>query len=421
MKKLNTNSAIALSEGTCALQLSQLRVLLGYCDMEAATVSNMLNLAKQSYVNSHHTRKIFPIQPCKTWKNGGFRTYVYEGSKRRELTAATKDGLTEKLYAFYLKTENKSKTIGEVFEMLMDHKLNELGKKEKTIKEYRWAFSYVSEDLINENINNVTENVIRRYICLDLLPKNPKRDLFKRILQLIKEVFNFGIKNNFCNINHAQFIEPKEYYKNCDLKVKTNEEKSFSVDELARLENDAENQLNNPRVLMALLSSETGVRAAELCAIHKDDVDLKQGYLHIHRQQVKEGKNLTEIPYTKDERLNPHNGRFIPLTEKSTRFITLALSIPGNSQYLFHEPNQSEWIKRDGYLLNLRRRCKKLGCVATNNHAFRMAFNSKLMALGFSVDERALILGHEVETNERFYSLTDKRRLEDLKNRLNRK
>ena len=410
------NNALSLDDTSC--QIQQLKILLNG-DMETATVQCMFTLAKRNFVERHHSREIFQIQPCKSWKNGGFRTYVYDGTKRIGKTAATREKLFEKLYVFYLSKENKSKTLDEVFEMFMDYKLNELGVKEKTVKDYRWAFGYVSEALLNENINNVTESVIRRYLVSDLLTKKPKKGLFKRILQLIKATFNFGIKNKLCYENHAQFIEPKTYYKYCDLKVKANEAKAFSDDELARLEKDSEDKLDNPRVLMALLASETGARAGELPAIHKDDVDLEHGYLHIHSQQVKVGKELIEIPYTKDERLNPHNGRFLPLTPKGIYYIRKALEIPGDSEYLFHDPYKSEWVKRDGYLLNLRRRCQKLGCKATNNHAFRMHFNSKLIGLGFEADDRALLMGHEVETNEKFYSLTDRRHLEDIKNRLN--
>lgn len=45
-----------------------------------------------------------------------------------------------------------------------------------------------------------------------------------------------------------------------------------------------------------------------------------------------------------------------------------------------------------------------------------MAVNTKLIELGVDSAKRALILGHSVETNERHYSLTDRRMLEDLEN-----
>ncbi len=115
-----------------------------------------------------------------------------------------------------------------------------------------------------------------------------------------------------------------------------------------------------------------------------------------------------------------NNGRFIPITEEARRVIKIAKDIPGDSPYLFHEENCSKMIPTDGYIQNLRYRCRRLGCVPTNNHAFRMAFNSRLIELGFSASDRALILGHEVQTNEAHYSLTDKRRLNDIKERLNK-
>ena len=118
--------------------------------------------------------------------------------------------------------------------------------------------------------------------------------------------------------------------------------------------------------------------------------------------------------------MNPHNGRFIQITEEARRVIDIAKAIPGDSPYLFHEKNCSKMIPTDGYIQNLRKRCRRLGCVPTNNHAFRMAFNSRLIELGFSASDRALILGHEVQTNETHYSLTDKRRLNNIKDRLNK-
>ena len=129
-------------------------------------------------------------------------------------------------------------------------------------------------------------------------------------------------------------------------------------------------------------------------------------------------KNGCYKTFTKDERMHPHNGRFIPITEDARRVIGLAMAIPEDTPYLFHEKICSKMIPTDGYAQNLRKRCRKLGCIPINNHAFRMAFSSRLIELSFSASDRALILGHEVQTNESHYSLTDKRRLDDIKERL---
>lgn len=418
------NAAILLSDKT-SLPMDDLRLLLSN-GWEAAQVKDMLTIAKRSYVMSHHDRQIFRLPPSKNWKNGCFKTYVYVDSKRKEITASTNDILYEKLYSFYKDRENKAKTLEEVFDMFADYKQSCLNRSDKTISADYSMFSHVSKEIRKTAIRDLTDEHIRRFIVSDLLPKKPKPAMLKRLLQLLRAVFEYGIRNKLCFDNPLKYIVAQDYYKYCDQSFKTDEEKAFSEEELAKLASDAENNLDNPRVLMALLAAETGMRIGELCALHAEDID--DEYIHVHRQQVnifgEEGQTkevMVEVPYTKDERLHPHNGRFIPLTTEARRIVSLAKTIPGESPYLFHDCNDSGMILKNGYIESLRRRCKRLGCVSTNNHAFRMAFNSRLIEMGFSPSDRALILGHEVQTNEAHYSLTDKRRLERIKNRLNKK
>ena len=405
------------------LRIEDLRIILG-CGMEAAKVKEMMvTLAKRSYVSSHHNRKIFQLPPSNSWKNGCWKTYVYVDSKRKEITASTEEKLIEKLYTFYLEADNKSKTLEQVFEMLMEYKQTCLNRSDKTISSDKYRFGHISKKLRESNINEITDDEIRKYIVTDLLKENPRPAYLKRVLQLLSAVFEYGIRKKLCYDNPLRYIMALDYYKYCNQAIKTDEEKAFSTEELATISTDAEKHLDNPRVLMSLLAKETGMRCAELAALHTDDV--QTDFIHVHRQQVKvaegKGNKLVEVPYTKDERMHPHNGRYIPLTEEAKRIIRIAKAIPGESPYLFHEKNCSKMIPKDGYLHNLRKRCIRLGCVPTNNHAFRMAFNSRLIELGFSASDRALILGHEVQTNEAHYSLTDKRRLDDIKDRLSKK
>lgn len=179
-------------------------------------------------------------------------------------------------------------------------------------------------------------------------------------------------------------------------------------------------EAKNPHALMTLLSIETGQRAGELAALQKSD-DLGE-YLHVHRQQIK-GKDkdghqvFYDVGYTKDERFHPHDGRLIPITPECRKVLDMANALPGNSEYIFHN-KKGKPIQRDSYIQNLGRRCRRLNIDCTHNHAFRVAFNSRLIKLGFSSADRALILGHEVQTNEAHYSVTDKRHLADLHKKL---
>ena len=379
----------------------------------------MLTAAKQKYVMSHHSRKIFQLPPSQKWKNGCYKTRIYTDGIRKDITATTKDALIEKLYNHYKKEETKEQSLAQVFNSYMEYKKSCLNRSNKTIYDDHVLFNHISNSLQETNINEITDDDIQRFIVSTLLPKRPKPAMLKRLLQLLRAIFDYAIRKKLCYDNPLKYITAQEYYKYCDTKVKTDEEKAFSSNELEKLSKDAEAHLDNPRVLMSMLSKETGLRVGELTALHKDDID--NNFIHIHRQQIQDGKNVYEVPYTKDERLHPHNGRYIPLTNEAKRIIGLAMDIQGDSSYLFHDKNKTDMITKDSYILNLRRRCRRLGCIPTNNHAFRMAFNSRLIELGFSSSDRALILGHEVQTNEAHYSLTDKRRLEDIKYRLTKK
>lgn len=116
--------------------------------------------------------------------------------------------------------------------------------------------------------------------------------------------------------------------------------------------------------------------------------------------------------------MHPDGGRKFPITPNVKQIIALANEIPGESEYLFHDPDCSEAIKKDTYCKYLARHCRKLGISTTNNHAFRVAMNSKLIAMGYSPADRALLLGHAVETNERNYSVVDSRHLDEIRARM---
>lgn len=76
--------------------------------------------------------------------------------------------------------------------------------------------------------------------------------------------------------------------------------------------------------------------------------------------------------------------------------------------------------KGDGFTQNaysdcLRALCRSLGFQVTNNHAFRMSLNSNVfIPLGIPVTERARLLGHSVETNEKYYSYARKNSMQDI-------
>lgn len=129
-------------------------------------------------------------------------------------------------------------------------------------------------------------------------------------------------------------------------------------------------------------------------------------------------RKIRDLEYTKNEKANPRGGRLIPITEKCRSALKIATELPGESEYVFHHPNGKPIVK-DSYEYYLRRRCKTLGIPISHNHAFRVAFNAKLIEAGVDGNERCLVLGHSMQTNERHYSFSDRRKVDNVRAKLN--
>jgi integrase len=168
---------------------------------------------------------------------------------------------------------------------------------------------------------------------------------------------------------------------------------------------------------------ETGMRLGELAALRKSDVG--DDYIWVHRQQVVvfedercRNRQIKDLEYTKNEKENPKGGILIPITENCRTALHMANEIPGESEYLFHHPNGKPIVK-DSYEYYLRRRCKALEIGISHNHAFRVVFNTILIEAGVDCNERCLVLGHSIQTNERNYSFSDLINAERVKETLN--
>jgi len=281
---------------------------------------------------------------------------------------------------------------------------------EKTIEEYkRDILKYVPDRMMDRPIIDITESDLREWIVNTVLPAKPKVERFKHLIGYVKGVFEYACDKQYIADNPAGRIRVKSYVSRCAHDDRTDEELFFTSNETKLLQADFKANENNPRALIGLLSSYTGMRAGELTALHKEDV-IPGDSIYIHRQQKKNVDGADEIFYeadfTKNNRMRSDPGREFPITPEIQEILDKAMQLPGESVYLFHDADGS-WISKDSYERYLRRHCYKLGFGSkSNNHCFRKGLNiNTLIPAGFSAAERAELLGHTVRTNEQYYSL----------------
>ena len=163
------------------------------------------------------------------------------------------------------------------------------------------------------------------------------------------------------------------------------------------------------------------MRAGELPSLKWSDVH--DNYIHIHSQQLsnkrKGGKKYYYANWTKDEKGESKGGRKFPLTQVIRDLLDELKKLQEQrmikSDYIFcHE--DGDWIKKDAYTTCLRRLLSHLGFDITNNHAFRMSLNSNVLdaKLHLPAAKRAELLGHNVETNLKYYTYSSKSKMNDL-------
>ena len=393
--------------------------------LEQGTVSNselemIAKKARQNYVDTRHSASIFQMTNAAGSRKDKWKTFYYADGKRKEIVRSTKDEIYEELFKIYSSNDAKRKKLKEVLEELAFYKTEYLNRSNHTVLVDRRRFELLSRELKEMIISEITKEDIQKWIMKEYLPMKPKEDALRKMFQLMSQLFEFGIEQEYCTKNPMKFMSVNNYLSKCDHRKKKNEEKQFSREELDRLYEAAFSKRDNPRAVMMMVAMETGLRGGELAALHKEDIG--ESYIHVHRQQVRaiddEGHEfIHEVTYTKDERTNPHDGRLVPITEKCREALLLAEKLPGESEYLFHD-KEGDPIHKDTYNKYLSRRCKEVNAGATNNHAFRNAFNYRMIELDLNSAERALIMGQSVQTNERYYAHSDKRRLEGIKERL---
>ena len=213
-------------------------------------------------------------------------------------------------------------------------------------------------------------------------------------------------------------IKRQDFKSSCNAKSRRPEDNVLSPGNIDKLNRafceDSESYL----ALAGRISTWSGMREGELPAITWDDVG--ENYIHVHRQQLwnedAQGKRteLVVVPWTKNEKGAPQGGRKIPIIRElraalqDARRWQVEHGVYRRDGYVICTEDGSPMIK-DSYAQYLNRTCTRFSLPVTNNHSLRKSYNSNVLISRYGLDlrERAKIMGHSEEVNERNYTYTD--------------
>ena len=351
---------------------------------------------------------------------------------KKQVYGKTIEALYENLFFAYGLTLNPSeKTVGAVFKLAFERKQANSTNKANSYKRNLNTFkTYFTKDFTKRDITKITKDDLlayTKYVCATYHPSKKEFLAYKGILNLI---FEYAFDKDIRPDNPVPCIHNEDYYKDgyCNCITRESEDNIFSVYQInerrdaLRIRNSSSKfkgyDINGYAIN---LSTYTGVRVGELCALKWNDIE--EFFIWIHAQIV-EGDRTTGqamvwnyCPYTKNERKkSSKTGRHFPLNDDIRMLLNeikqkqLELGTYSEDGYIFIREN-GEPINPNSYSKSLKKLMDKLGYHVTNNHAFRKSVNSNvLIPMGFDEVQRAELLGHSPEVNLNNYTY---KRLDD--------
>lgn len=386
-------------------------------------VNTMTEQKIRDYVDERHHAAISYLESRKRYK-----TNINNKGVRRTIEAATEARLYEKLFDYYSGLSQKEPTLADGFTWLLERKKLVEGVTDKTInRNYdRWE-QFTTDELANTPLTAVTEELLCHSIrqsCntwTELHGKQPALNGVKLYLQLITAIYTRTLPaRGILALNPATQVKA-EYFKDCCLaSTRHAEDKCMEPSDVQRLV-DYCKQHPCTSAYGVRLASMVGLRVGELCALTWADLSGDGRWLHVHQQMVRKetadghANGWEIVPWTKNERGVSNGGRQVPVMPDAYALLE-EIKAAQERMGTYHTdgfilslnpkcPNAP--LLRDSYTEFFRDTCKAVGIRAevAHNHALRMYVNSYVYAeAGLTAAQRALFLGHNPSTNERYYT-----------------
>ena len=149
-----------------------------------------------------------------------------------------------------------------------------------------------------------------------------------------------------------------------------------------------------PRNAGVLISLFAGLRVGEVCALHWEDVSLREGTIHVRRtmQRIRDAGDAgprTRVIVTPPK--SPCSVRIIPLPRERT---ALLAALPGPHSGYFLTGSPVEYVEPRTMQNHFKRVLAESRVADANYHALRHTFATRCVELGFDVKSLSEILGH---------------------------
>lgn len=384
-------------------QLLQFALENGIIDIDTIQEKIAMN-ERRKYLEKHNN---------KVWKGTNDKWYTYlptDNNKRKLIKKNTVKEIDDCIVSHYKQLENEP-TVEKVFYDWLDFKLTRKEIQLQTAIRYEIDFDRFFQKIKEYKIKYIDTDFLEETVVNEIVSKNITKKAWANYRLILKGIFKYAKKRNYCGIDISNFIFELELSDRMfKYNIKEDDDNIFMPEELDAILKTCNSRLNGSRkslnALAIMLAAYTGMRVGEIVALKWEDI--KDEYIYVHRTQIEvrdsKGHKKHEI---RDFPKSEAGIRKIVIIPKVARILKELRKINPFTEYIFEYNGQ---VKVAGAItVALYRLCDSLGIKKRGMHCLRKTFATILINAGVSESTIISQMGHvDIEVTKNYYYYNNK-------------
>lgn len=334
-------------------------------------------------------------------KNGGKKMLYIVRKNGKQTTAATREGLVEKLFNMISGEATKNITVEELFEEYAQKRMEDttISSRTSDFDRPNWnRFFGVKECKLKAmKVVEVTSSVILdEYKRIAGRGERTKKD-FTKATSLLNGMFDLAVEKQVIQSNIARSVLP--HTKKFTFKAEADHSDDVWTQEERDMLVEYIRTLPQTRYTLAIrLAACLALRVGELRALTWEDYDEKAKKLYIRHEIVKErigSKNSCDVdkPFTKGGKESGR--RKVPVSAEATKILEELRVLNGDRKYILNgEGNAKFSVSANKINVHLKKYCEACGVPYYSSHQFRFYGATKMFEHDVPLNIIRYYLGH---------------------------
>ena len=355
-------------------------------------VEDYMRQRKESIIKEHH-----PFAITKS-KDGRYRTYIKDGSGRKQIVRVSESDLKDFLVNHYAgmqpKSAKTSNTLASLYKEWIEYK--RVHVEHTTVERIQrdWKRYYAGEEIIKIPLKKLDKLTVDRWVHEIILRYKLNNHSYGNFSLILRQMLDYAVDKGIITENVFNQVKVDRKRRLVREEKKPDHTQVFSAEEQEKLFELAwrdyysrRYRVNHMTPLVVMFMFLTGTRIGEACAIKH--IDIQKGVLTVRRMVRVEGDIIDKTKGTYGERK-------ILLVPEALRIIQEAkdhqIENDVDSEYLFSMSDKP--ITRDSVAKAFYKYCEELGIEKRSSHKARKTFVSSLLDAGVNLNTVRQLVGH---------------------------